>query len=112
MKRLLSLAVAAGLLAGTAAQADVTLLNASYDPTRELYKDLGAAFAAVYKTDKVIVKTSNAGSGAQARAVIDGLKAVNPGPLKTESVAPIWRPSVNTMDAGPSHGSNMAAWYS
>ena len=75
MKRLLSLAVAAGLLAGTAAQADVTLLNASYDPTRELYKDLGAAFAASYKTDKVIVKTSNAGSGAQARAVIDGLPA-------------------------------------
>ena len=46
MKRLLSLLVATGMLAGTAAQADVTLLNVSYDPTRELYKDLGAAFAA------------------------------------------------------------------
>ena len=75
MKRLLSLAVAAGLFAGTAAQADVTLLNVSYDPTRELYKDLGAAFAASYKADKVTVNTSNGGSGAQARAVIDGLQA-------------------------------------
>src|SRR5471032_1630428 len=75
MKRLLSLAVAAGLLAGTAAQADVTLLNVSYDPTRELYKDLGEAFAAEYKADKVTVTTSNGGSGAQARAVIDGLQA-------------------------------------
>jgi len=75
MKRLLSFVVAAGLLAGTAAQADVTLLNVSYDPTRELYKDLGDAFAASYKADKVIIKTSNGGSGAQARAVIDGLPA-------------------------------------
>ena len=75
MKRLLSLLVAAGLFAGTAAQADVTLLNVSYDPTRELYKDLGAAFAAQYKADKVTINTSNGGSGAQARAVIDGLPA-------------------------------------
>jgi len=75
MKRLLSLLVTAGLLSATAAQADVTLLNVSYDPTRELYKDLGAAFAASYKADKVIINTSNGGSGAQARAVIDGLQA-------------------------------------
>src|SRR6185503_3994813 len=75
MKRLFSLLIAAGLLTGTAAQADVTLLNVSYDPTRELYKDLGAAFAASYKADKVTVNTSNGGSGAQARAVIDGLQA-------------------------------------
>ena len=81
MKRLFSLLVAAGLLTGTAATfstealADVTLLNVSYDPTRELYKDLGDAFAAGYKADKVTVKTSNGGSGAQARAVIDGLQA-------------------------------------
>jgi sulfate/thiosulfate-binding protein len=81
MKRILSLMVAAGLLAGTAAGfsnaalADVTLLNVSYDPTRELYKDLGAAFAAQYKADKVRINTSNGGSGAQARAVIDGLQA-------------------------------------
>jgi sulfate/thiosulfate transport system substrate-binding protein len=75
MKRFLSLLVAAGLFAATTAQADITLLNASYDPTRELYKDLGAAFAAQYKADKVTINTSNGGSGAQARAVIDGLPA-------------------------------------
>src|SRR6476659_2165806 len=75
MKRFLSLLVAVGLFSATAAQADVTLLNVSYDPTRELYKDLGAAVAASYKADKVTVQTSNGGSGAQARAVIDGLQA-------------------------------------
>jgi sulfate transport system substrate-binding protein len=75
MKPILSLLVAASLFCATAAQADVTLLNVSYDPTRELYKDLGAAFAASYKADKVTINTSNGGSGAQARAVIDGLQA-------------------------------------
>ncbi len=75
MKRILSLLVAAGLFCATTAQADVTLLNVSYDPTRELYKNLGAAFAASYKADKVTINTSNGGSGAQARAVIDGLQA-------------------------------------
>jgi len=75
MKRILSLLVAAGLLTAGAAQADVTLLNVSYDPTRELYKDLGAAFAGAYKADRVTINTSNGGSGAQARAVIDGLQA-------------------------------------
>jgi sulfate transport system substrate-binding protein len=75
MKRILSLLVAASLLGASAAQADVTLLNVSYDPTRELYKDLGAAFANSYKADKVTINTSNGGSGAQARAVIDGLQA-------------------------------------
>src|SRR5471032_1033695 len=75
MKRLLSLLVAAGLFTAGTAHADVTLLNASYDPTRELYKDLGDAFTAQYKADKVTINTSNGGSGAQARAVIDGLPA-------------------------------------
>jgi sulfate/thiosulfate transport system substrate-binding protein len=75
MKRILSLLVAAGLFTATTAQADVTLLNVSYDPTRELYKDLGAAFSGAYKSDKVTINTSNGGSGAQARAVIDGLQA-------------------------------------
>ena len=76
MKRILSLVIAASLLAvGSAQAADVTLLNVSYDPTRELYKDLGTAFAAQWKADKVTVNTSNGGSGAQARAVIDGLQA-------------------------------------
>jgi sulfate transport system substrate-binding protein len=75
MKRILSLVVAAGLLSATAAQAEITLLNVSYDPTRELYQHLSGAFAASYKADKVTLKTSNGGSGAQARAVIDGLQA-------------------------------------
>src|ERR1043166_2018282 len=76
MKRIFSVLMAALLLTATTAQAaDVTLLNVSYDPTRELYKDLGNAFAAQWKADKVTLNTSNGGSGAQARAVIDGLQA-------------------------------------
>jgi sulfate transport system substrate-binding protein len=71
---------AAPLLAGPAfAQAKpVTLLNVSYDPTRELYKDINAAFAAYWKGKTGVVldiKQSHGGSGKQARAVIDGLQA-------------------------------------
>jgi sulfate/thiosulfate-binding protein len=76
MKRILSAVVTAGLLAATTAQAaDVKILNVSYDPTRELYDDLGKAFSAQWKADNVTISTSNGGSGAQARAVIDGLQA-------------------------------------
>jgi sulfate/thiosulfate-binding protein len=79
MKRILSLVTAGLLLAATTAQAaSVTLLNASYDPTRELYKDLGDKFSAQWKSktgDTLTLNTSNGGSGAQARAVIDGLQA-------------------------------------
>ena len=65
-------------LAGNALAADITLLNVSYDPTRELYQDYNAAFAKHWKAktgDTVTIKTSNGGSGKQARAVIDGLDA-------------------------------------
>ena len=66
-------------LAGGAAMAkDITLLNVSYDPTRELYVDFNKAFAAHWKAktgDNVIVKQSHGGSGKQARSVIDGLDA-------------------------------------
>src|ERR1700754_3961893 len=58
--------------------ADKTLLNVSYDPTRELYKDFNAAFAAKWKKDTgetLTLKSSHGGSGAQARSVIDGLDA-------------------------------------
>ncbi len=58
--------------------AEVTLLNVSYDPTRELYQDFNAAFAKYWqgKTgDTVTVQQSHGGSGKQARAVIDGLEA-------------------------------------
>ena len=79
MKRILSLFLVASFFAANAAEAaDVTLLNASYDPTRELYKDLGDGFSAQWKAktgDTVTLNTSNGGSGAQARAVIDGLQA-------------------------------------
>jgi sulfate transport system substrate-binding protein len=76
MKRIFAFTVAAAMLAATAAQAaDITLLNVSYDPTRELYKDIGTAFSNTYKPDHVTLNTSNGGSGAQARAVIDGLQA-------------------------------------
>ncbi|MDB5522406.1 MAG: sulfate transporter, sulfate-binding family protein [Rhizobium sp.] len=55
-----------------------TLLNVSYDPTRELYKEFNAAFIAHYKKETgedVTVEQSHGGSGKQARAVIDGLDA-------------------------------------
>jgi len=57
---------------------DITLLNVSYDPTRELYQAVNAAFAKTWKArtgDAVSVKTSHGGSGKQARSVIDGLEA-------------------------------------
>lgn len=57
---------------------DITLLNVSYDPTRELYREFNAAFAKHWQEktgDKVSVDQSHGGSGAQSRAVIDGLKA-------------------------------------
>ncbi|TMA14151.1 MAG: sulfate ABC transporter substrate-binding protein [Deltaproteobacteria bacterium] len=69
---------AAGLALSTAALADATLLNVSYDPTRELYQEIDAAFAAQWlaKTgEKVTIQQSHGGSGKQARAVIDGLEA-------------------------------------
>ena len=61
-----------------AGAADVTLLNVSYDPTRELYQDYNAAFGAYWKKktgDTVTVKQSHGGSSKQARSVIDGLEA-------------------------------------
>src|SRR6266571_5926167 len=61
-----------------AQDAPVTLLNVSYDPTRELYQDYNTAFAKYWKAktgDTVTVKQSHGGSGKQARSVIDGLEA-------------------------------------
>ena len=81
----LKLAAAAALAAtslGTVLQAQaqqaVTLLNVSYDPTRELYVDYNAAFAKYWKAktgQDVTIKQSHGGSGKQARSVIDGLEA-------------------------------------
>ena len=70
--------IAVVLLAQAASAADITLLNVSYDPTRELYQDFNAAFAKQWKAktgDNVTVKQSHGGSGKQARTVIDGLEA-------------------------------------
>lgn len=61
-----------------ASAANVELLNVSYDPTRELYRDVNTAFAKQWKAqtgDNVVIKQSHGGSGAQSRSVIDGLQA-------------------------------------
>ena len=74
----LGLSLGAAGLAGATSAADITLLNVSYDPTREFYQDYNAAFAKFWKaqsSDAVTIKQSHGGSGKQARAVIDGLEA-------------------------------------
>jgi sulfate transport system substrate-binding protein len=66
------------LAAGPASARDITLLNVSYDPTRELYQDINRAFAAQWKAqhgDNVVIRMSHGGSGTQARSVADGLPA-------------------------------------
>ncbi len=76
--RHLALALALGATAVAVSAKDITLLNVSYDPTRELYGDFNKAFAAHWKAktgDTVTVKQSHGGSGKQARSVIDGLEA-------------------------------------
>ena len=82
MKSLTRLRVAAGLLAGAvlplAAQKPVTLLNVSYDPTREFYAEYNRAFGAYWKArtgQEITFRQSHGGSGKQARSVIDGLQA-------------------------------------
>ena len=88
------------------------LLNVSYDPTRELYKDIDKAFAADWKTktgETITIQASHGGSGAQARSVIDGLKAdvvtlalaadIDAIAQKTGRIAPDWQSRL------PSHSS-------
>jgi sulfate transport system substrate-binding protein len=81
MRPWLTLVLLAALLAAApagAAPAEVKLLNVSYDPTRELYQSVNAAFAKKWLTSsgqRVTVQQSHGGSGKQARAVIDGLEA-------------------------------------
>jgi len=75
-KTLAALALAATPILSYAASYE--LLNVSYDPTREFYKDYNGKFAAQYKAktgDIVTIKQSHGGSGKQARAVVDGLQA-------------------------------------
>jgi len=66
------------VMAVAAGAANITLLNVSYDPTRELYQDYDTAFAKYWKEktgDILTIQQSHGGSGAQSRAVIDGLEA-------------------------------------
>ena len=66
------------LAAGEVSAADITLLNVSYDPTRELYKEYNSAFAKYWKAktgDDVTINQSHGGSGKQARSVLEGLEA-------------------------------------
>lgn len=77
-RRLLTGAAAALLVAAGAARADTSLLNVSYDVTRELYKDINASFVAAYKQktrETVTVKQSHGASSAQALSVLQGLQA-------------------------------------
>jgi sulfate/thiosulfate transport system substrate-binding protein len=74
----LTLSLSLAALLPAAALAQDTLLNVSYDPTRELYQEVNAAFAAQWKARtgrSVTLRQSHGGSGTQARAVIDGLEA-------------------------------------
>jgi sulfate/thiosulfate transport system substrate-binding protein len=105
MRRFLSAAlILSAALAGAAQAADITLLNVSYDPTRELYRAYNAEFIKYWKEksgDTVTIQQSHGGSGAQARAVIDGLKAdvvtlalesdVNAIAEKTKKIPADWR---------------------
>ena len=78
LKKISQSLLALALLSQAAIAADISLLNVSYDPTRELYQDFNAAFAKQWKAktgDTVTVKQSHGGSGKQARTVIDGLEA-------------------------------------
>jgi len=105
-RRIGALVLGVGLVLGgvSGAYAQTTLLNVSYDPTRELYKDYNAAFAAHWKAttgEDVTVQQSHGGSGKQARSVIDGLEAdvvtlalesdINAIVEKTGKIAKDWR---------------------
>jgi len=76
--RFVTMILAAALAAGPARAASLELLNVSYDPTRELWRDINASFIPDYEKKsgtKLEIKQSHGGSGTQARAVIDGLEA-------------------------------------
>ncbi len=78
MKTLLKAALLLALSLASVQARDITLLNVSYDPTRELYTDFNAAFVKHWQAktgDKLTIQQSHGGSGKQARSVIDGLDA-------------------------------------
>jgi len=66
------------VLLGSASAKDISLLNVSYDPTRELYEAVNKAFVPEWESksgQKIAIRQSHGGSGKQARSVIDGLEA-------------------------------------
>jgi sulfate/thiosulfate-binding protein len=80
MTRRSGLGVMLGMLgfAGSVAAKEATLLNVSYDPTRELYREINPAFLALWQSrtgDRLTLNMSHGGSSAQARAVLEGLEA-------------------------------------
>ena len=78
LRRTVLIAFSAALFAAPVFAAGLSLLNASYDPTRELYAEVNKAFSTKWKSetgDTLTIKASHGGSGKQARAVIDGLQA-------------------------------------
>jgi sulfate/thiosulfate-binding protein len=104
MRRLFSGLLLSAVLAVSAQAQSTTLLNVSYDPTRELYRAYNAEFVKFWKEttgETVTIQQSHGGSGAQARAVIDGLKAdvltlalegdINAVAEKTKKIPADWR---------------------
>ena len=78
LRRGLLIAFSAAFFAAPVFAAELSLLNVSYDPTRELYTEVNKAFSSKWKAEKgetLKIKASHGGSGKQARAVIDGLAA-------------------------------------
>ncbi len=78
MPILIVLVVCSSFTPAAAAPQDQTLLNVSYDPTRELYQEINAAFVQRWRAQtgqRVTINQSHGGSGKQARAVLDGLEA-------------------------------------
>ncbi|WP_293781135.1 sulfate ABC transporter substrate-binding protein [uncultured Oxalicibacterium sp.] len=78
LKKLVVSALALALVAPVVNAKEISLLNVSYDPTRELYQEFNKAFAKEWKTktgDDLKIRTSHGGSGKQGRSVIDGLEA-------------------------------------
>ena len=76
--RIVLIALSAAVLALPLRAADISILNVSYDPTRELYVEVNKAFSNKWKAEKgdtLTIRASHGGSGKQARAVIDGLEA-------------------------------------
>jgi len=78
LKKILSALIAILTISGLSSAKDTTLLNVSYDPTRELYQEFNTAFAKNWQSktgQNLVINQSHGGSGKQARSVIDGLEA-------------------------------------